>query len=141
MQLPTEWIPELWITLCVLILIVVIITIVVWKSKDEIHPWQKLLEQETFITHDYQNQYWGHALQMLKHIETTDEGWLIHTTFGFGYGVKVGDVLLLKNGALLICEIKYQSNPKDMFFATGVSVDKDVVIKKGEPYKNIGFIF
>lgn len=141
MQLPTEWIPELWITLCLLILVVVIVIIVVvYKTKDKTHPWEELLKQEEFTTHDYQNQYLGHALQMLSHDRITEQGWNIYTSIGFGYGVSVGDVLLIKSGALLICEIDYKSDPKDMFEITAIFVDKDVVIKKGKPYKSSGFI-
>jgi hypothetical protein len=66
-------------------------------------------------THDYTNRGWGHDFAITK---VVDGGRLIHMT-GWGYGIRVGDYMILPNDGsetrYQVRTIEYETNPRDMW--------------------------
>lgn len=72
-------------------------------------------------THDYSNRYWGHDYAITK---VEKKGQIIHMT-GWGFGLKIGDYIIIQGQSnelgvnpttrYLVAEIKYESDPKDMW--------------------------
>ncbi len=69
------------------------------------------------VTHDYTEQYWGHAL---SNIEV--KGKNVISMLGFGYDVKKNDVITMnmtsgRVGKFKVLKIEFFSDPNDMFKA------------------------
>jgi hypothetical protein len=70
--------------------------------------------------HDYTRQGWGHTLGSFKW-DQVEPG--VFKVDGFGLGVQTKDLVRLgmqsgKVARFEVLEIRYESNPKDMFWAT-----------------------
>tara|TARA_B100000131_G_scaffold168602_1_gene162991 strand:+ start:10762 stop:11139 length:378 start_codon:yes stop_codon:yes gene_type:complete len=68
-------------------------------------------------THDYSERLWGKNYEILN---LKNSGYELDLC-GWGYGISVGDFIILKNNSdttrYKILSIKYESNPGDMWFA------------------------
>lgn len=67
-------------------------------------------------THDYTDQYWGHAVGLI--LDTKTSG--VYSMMGHGFGIKDGDALTLKMnsgriGKFEVSEVEYKSNPRDLW--------------------------
>jgi hypothetical protein len=67
--------------------------------------------------HDYTSDIWGHAVSTSRLLDNGD--WRIT---GFGYGVRLGDHLLLRSiegiGRYHVLKLEYELDPPDMWKAT-----------------------
>ncbi len=88
-------------------------------------------------THDYTTRGWGH-----DYTATPIDGGLKLDMAGWGYGLRAGDYLLLKNGTgssrYKIEALRYKSDPPDMWFATAAFAPRsqeelDTDRKRGVP--------
>ena len=82
-------------------------------------------------THDYSIKEWGHNYQITSY---EDDGHKLRMA-GWGYGIKDGDFLIVKNGdgttRYKIDSISYQSDPPDMWFASTTFAPRDEVDRNG----------
>lgn len=88
-------------------------------STDLSNQWQSINEPAREPeTHDYSNRYWGHDYATMAIL---DDGQVLRLA-GWGYGLNIGDYLILQNGAWTtryrIEMVEYQLDPKDMWFVT-----------------------
>jgi hypothetical protein len=97
------------------------------QIKQAFAPWMRKKGEKR--THDYTKQYWGWSCSITK-IKADD-----HTIccLGHGHGLQEGDTMLLsmesgKVGRFTITQLKYFSDPKDMF-------DLEAVFDGYEPEK------
>lgn len=75
-------------------------------------------------THDYTVQGWGHSMSQFKPSDQDDT----LEAMGFGLDVQVGDLVLLRMksgriGRFEVLDIRYEDNPRDMFWVTIQGVD------------------
>jgi hypothetical protein len=71
------------------------------------------------MIHDFRNPVWGHNVEIMD--IPGGSGYTLKVA-GWCHGVSVGDYLVLPDGPdwarYQVDEIRYQRNPRDMFFAT-----------------------
>jgi hypothetical protein len=86
--------------------------------------------------HDYTTPYWGHNYTV---IERLDDGKILSLA-GWGHGLSAGDYILFQNSKDTtmygIIELKYETNPRDMWYATAVFTPRPSIVSKSHSYQD-----